>query len=56
MLWRTSHHDLIRIAKDAPKVPPNDIRLYSLKRASDDLAELANQLGVKKLVLGGHDW
>ncbi|KAF2763482.1 alpha/beta-hydrolase [Pseudovirgaria hyperparasitica] len=41
---------------DAPKVPPNDIRLYSLKRASDDLAELAKQLGVKKLVLGGHDW
>ena len=42
--------------QDAPKVPPNDISLYSYKRASEDIRELAKQLGVSKIVLGGHDW
>ncbi|KAF2477393.1 alpha/beta-hydrolase [Lindgomyces ingoldianus] len=41
---------------DAPKVPPNPINLYGLKRASDDIAELARQLGAEKIILGGHDW
>ncbi|KAF2197449.1 alpha/beta-hydrolase [Delitschia confertaspora ATCC 74209] len=41
---------------DAPKVPPNPVNLYSLKRASDDIAELAKQLGAPKIILGGHDW
>ncbi|KAF2180710.1 alpha/beta-hydrolase [Zopfia rhizophila CBS 207.26] len=41
---------------DAPKVPPNPINLYGLKRASDDIAELAKQLGAEKIILGGHDW
>jgi pimeloyl-ACP methyl ester carboxylesterase len=27
-----------------------------MKRAADDIAELARQLGVKRIVLGGHDW
>jgi pimeloyl-ACP methyl ester carboxylesterase len=44
------------IGQDAPKVPPEDISLYSYKRAADDIAELANQLNVKKIILGGHDW
>jgi pimeloyl-ACP methyl ester carboxylesterase len=42
--------------KDAPKVPPNPIQLYGMKRAADDIAELARQLDVKRIVLGGHDW
>jgi soluble epoxide hydrolase / lipid-phosphate phosphatase len=41
---------------DAPRVPPNSIHLYGFKRASDDIAELARQLGAKTIVLGGHDW
>jgi pimeloyl-ACP methyl ester carboxylesterase len=41
---------------DAPRVPPNSINLYTLKRASNDIAELARQLGASRIVLGGHDW
>ncbi|ORY15149.1 Alpha/Beta hydrolase protein [Clohesyomyces aquaticus] len=41
---------------DAPKVPPNPINLYGIKRASDDIAELAKQLGAERIILGGHDW
>ncbi|KAF2100361.1 alpha/beta-hydrolase [Rhizodiscina lignyota] len=41
---------------DAPKVPPNSISLYSHKRAADDFEELARQLGVSNIILGGHDW
>ncbi|KAH0566134.1 hypothetical protein GP486_000464 [Trichoglossum hirsutum] len=43
-------------AQDAPKVPPEPIALYGLKRAADDIKELANQLGTEKIILGGHDW
>jgi hypothetical protein len=42
--------------QDAPKVPPNTISLYGLKRASDDIACLAQQLGAQRIILGGHDW
>ncbi|KAH7379389.1 Alpha/Beta hydrolase protein [Phaeosphaeria sp. MPI-PUGE-AT-0046c] len=41
---------------DAPKVPPNSISLYGLKRASDDIAALAKEVGAPKIILGGHDW
>ncbi|KAH0537002.1 hypothetical protein FGG08_006174 [Glutinoglossum americanum] len=41
---------------DAPKVPPETLALYGMKRAADDIRELANQLGVHKIILGGHDW
>ncbi|PSK53182.1 hypothetical protein B9Z65_3382 [Elsinoe australis] len=41
---------------DAPKVPPHDVGLYSFKKASDDLAALAKQLGCGRIILGGHDW
>ncbi|KAF2657222.1 alpha/beta-hydrolase [Lophiostoma macrostomum CBS 122681] len=41
---------------DAPKVPPNPINLYGYKRASDDIAELAKEVGAEKIILGGHDW
>ncbi|KAF2751383.1 alpha/beta-hydrolase [Sporormia fimetaria CBS 119925] len=41
---------------DAPECPPNPISMYGLKRASDDIAELAKQLGAEKIILGGHDW
>ncbi|KAF2875333.1 Alpha/Beta hydrolase protein [Massariosphaeria phaeospora] len=41
---------------DAPKVPPNSINLYSVKRASDDIAELAKIVGARTIILGGHDW
>jgi soluble epoxide hydrolase/lipid-phosphate phosphatase len=42
--------------KDAPQVPPNSISLYGLKRASDDIAALAKEVGAPKIILGGHDW
>jgi pimeloyl-ACP methyl ester carboxylesterase len=41
---------------DAPKVPPNSIKLYGLKRASDDIAALAKEVNAPKIILGGHDW
>jgi pimeloyl-ACP methyl ester carboxylesterase len=41
---------------DRPHVPPNPINLYGYKRASDDFALLAKQLGATKLIIGGHDW
>jgi len=41
---------------DAPKVPPNPMNLYGIKRASDDIAELAKIIGVERIILGGHDW
>jgi hypothetical protein len=44
------------VSQEAPKVPPNDLRLYSTKRASDDMKELVKQLGEERIVLGGHDW
>jgi len=37
---------------DAPDSPS----FYTLKRASDDLAALAEQLGLSRIILGGHDW
>ncbi|KAI4629798.1 uncharacterized protein J4E87_002985 [Alternaria ethzedia] len=41
---------------DAPKVPPNSIKLYGLKRASDDIAALAKEVNAPQIILGGHDW
>lgn len=41
---------------EAPKVSQDDLELYSQKRASDDFAELARQLGAPKIIIGGHDW
>ncbi|KAJ4315602.1 hypothetical protein N0V94_005857 [Neodidymelliopsis sp. IMI 364377] len=41
---------------DAPKVPPNPISLYGLKRASDDIAALAKEVNAPRIILGGHDW
>jgi soluble epoxide hydrolase/lipid-phosphate phosphatase len=32
------------------------LRLYSIKRAADDISELAKQLGAQRIILGGHDW
>ncbi|MCJ1385733.1 hypothetical protein MMC17_008856 [Xylographa soralifera] len=41
---------------DAPNVPPESLSYYSFKRAADDIKELAKQLGVSRIILGGHDW
>ncbi|KAG9695846.1 alpha/beta-hydrolase, partial [Aureobasidium melanogenum] len=41
---------------DAPCSPPADLRLYSIKRAADDISELAKQLKAPQIILGGHDW
>ncbi|EFQ25980.1 hypothetical protein CGRA01v4_14393 [Colletotrichum graminicola] len=35
---------------------PEDVGLYTFKRASDDIAALASHLGVSRIILGGHDW
>lgn len=37
---------------DTPTVPPESLALYGLKRASDDIKELARQLGCSKIILG----
>ncbi len=41
------------IEQDAPLYTLRD---YSFKRVSDDMAELARQLGVDRIIIGGHDW
>lgn len=41
---------------ESPKVFQDDLGLYSMKRASDDFAELARQLDVERIIIGGHDW
>lgn len=30
--------------------------LYGLKRASNDIAEIAKEIAAEKIILGGHDW
>lgn len=35
---------------------PESISAYTFKRAADDMAELARQLSVPRIMLGGHDW
>lgn len=35
---------------------PQDLKYYTIKRACDDMAELARQLGYERILLGGHDW
>lgn len=42
--------------QDAPQVPPESISYYGFKRAAGDIKELARQLGVSRIILGGHDW
>lgn len=41
---------------EAPRVPPESIAFYSFKRVADDMKELARQLGLSRIILGGHDW
>jgi pimeloyl-ACP methyl ester carboxylesterase len=41
------------VGQDAPTYTLKD---YGYKRVSDDIAELARQLGCKHIILGGHDW
>lgn len=38
---------------DSPRYTLKD---YTYKRISDDIAELCRQLGLKHIILGGHDW
>lgn len=41
---------------EVPRVPPESIELYGFKRCADDIAELAEQMGLSSIILGGHDW
>jgi pimeloyl-ACP methyl ester carboxylesterase len=43
-------------ADEEQDAPPYTLRDYGFKRVSDDMAELARQLGAEKIILGGHDW
>ncbi|EXJ89557.1 hypothetical protein A1O3_02624 [Capronia epimyces CBS 606.96] len=38
------------------EAPPFKLQDYTYRRAADDLAELARQLGLTQIILGGHDW
>jgi hypothetical protein len=40
----------------AQDAPPFTLKDYSYRRAADDIAELARQLGLSSIILGGHDW
>ena len=35
---------------------PEETKYYTYKRAADDVASLAKQLGLSSIILGGHDW
>lgn len=35
---------------------PQDLSYYTFKRAADDMAELARQLNIPRIILIGHDW
>jgi pimeloyl-ACP methyl ester carboxylesterase len=35
---------------------PESLSYYTYKRAADDVAELARQVGAPQIILGGHDW
>ena len=37
-------------------MPPESMHLYGFKRAADDIAALAKELGAPQIILGGHDW
>jgi len=41
---------------DAPRVPPADISVYSVKNHAADMVELLKILNVPKVILFGHDW
>ena len=47
---------LLKVSQDAPNVPPESLSYYGFKRAADDIKELAKQLGLSRIILGGHDW
>ena len=40
----------------AQDAPPFTLKHYSYRQAADDIAELARQIGVSSIILGGHDW
>lgn len=42
--------------QDAPRVPPADISVYSVKNHAADMVELLKILNVPKVILFGHDW
>jgi pimeloyl-ACP methyl ester carboxylesterase len=35
---------------------PEPLKDYTFKQAADNIKALADQLGAKKIILGGHDW
>ncbi|KAG9237221.1 Alpha/Beta hydrolase protein [Amylocarpus encephaloides] len=35
---------------------PSDPKFYTYKRSADDIAALAKEIGVDRIILGGHDW
>ncbi|KAI4183004.1 MAG: hypothetical protein L6R41_005668 [Letrouitia leprolyta] len=40
---------------EAPRVPQESIAYYSFKRVANDMKELARQLGISRIIAGGHD-
>ena len=38
------------------KDSPEPLAEFGMKRAADDIKELARQLGISQIILGGHDW
>ena len=48
--------DAPQVTPGSPTGSPDNIKFYSFKRVSEDIAELARQLGCRHIILGGHDW
>lgn len=48
--------DVPQVTPGSPTGSAENIKLYSFKQVSNDIAELARQLGCSRIILGGHDW
>ena len=48
--------DVPQVTPGSPTGSAENLKFYSLKQVSNDIAELACQLGCSRIILGGHDW
>lgn len=48
--------DVPQVSPGSPTGSAENVKFYSFKQVSDDIAELAHQLKCSRIILGGHDW
>jgi hypothetical protein len=56
ILYEQVHSKCEYSANISEDAPPYTLKEYSYRQAADDIAELARQLGIDSIILGGHDW